>query len=168
MRNLYGRLCHPAAGSGPRLTAIPVNDHESHKDAPAELAMQLLRTLLWKSNTRRRGAGAAWRRLPGRFPAAGHDSPSTPDTVTIQTTYQLINPLFMFWPGAGSVTATRFTVGATSTQEGIFWLWKKNRPAALSGEPACLLPGTDDERCSGLAAARKERTEEQAGADQTE
>jgi Flp pilus assembly protein TadG len=55
-----------------------------------------------------------------RFPSTGHNSPTTPDTVTIQATYQLINPLFMFWPGAGSVTATRFTVGATSTQQVIF------------------------------------------------
>lgn len=36
-----------------------------------------------------------------RFPAAGHNSPSTPDIVTIQPTYQLINLFFMFWPGPG-------------------------------------------------------------------
>jgi Flp pilus assembly protein TadG len=55
-----------------------------------------------------------------RFPAVGYNLPTTPNSVTIQATYQLINPIFMFWPGAGSVGATRFTVGATSSQQVIF------------------------------------------------
>jgi len=55
-----------------------------------------------------------------RFPAAGYNLPTTPNTVTVQATYPLINPIFMFWPGAHSVSATRFTVGATSTQQVIF------------------------------------------------
>lgn len=59
-----------------------------------------------------------------RFPAVGSNSPattSTPaNTVTIQATYALINPIFMFWPGAHSVSATRFTVGAISKQPVIF------------------------------------------------
>jgi hypothetical protein len=57
-----------------------------------------------------------------RFPSAGHNSPtgSSPDRVTIQVSYPLLNPIFMFWPGAGSVRAGRFTVGATSTQQVMF------------------------------------------------
>ena len=59
-----------------------------------------------------------------RFPAAGSNLPATTttaaNTITIQATYPLINPIFMFWPGAHSVSATRFTVGATSQQPVIF------------------------------------------------
>jgi Flp pilus assembly protein TadG len=59
-----------------------------------------------------------------RFPAAGSNLPATAttaaNTVTVQATYQLINPIFMFWPGTNSVGATRFTVGATSKQPVIF------------------------------------------------
>ncbi|HEU5021434.1 MAG TPA: hypothetical protein VFT60_06070 [Bryobacteraceae bacterium] len=55
-----------------------------------------------------------------RFPAAGHNSPTTPDMVTVQATYQLLNPIFMLWPGSGSVAATRFTVGATSRHPVVF------------------------------------------------
>ena len=54
------------------------------------------------------------------FPSSGHNSPSTPDLITIQATYPLVNPIFMFWPGAGTTSATQFTVGATSTQQVIF------------------------------------------------
>ena len=55
-----------------------------------------------------------------RFPAVGYNLPTTPNTVTIQATYRLINPIFMFWPGVRSVTATRFTVGASSRQQVLF------------------------------------------------
>lgn len=55
-----------------------------------------------------------------RFPSAGHNSPTAPDMVTVQATYQLINPIFMFWPGASPVSATRFTVGATSRHPVVF------------------------------------------------
>jgi hypothetical protein len=59
-----------------------------------------------------------------RFPAVGSNSPATTttaaNTVTVQVTYPLLNPIFMFWPGANSVGATRFTVGATSRQPVIF------------------------------------------------
>lgn len=54
-----------------------------------------------------------------QFPSSNHNVPDA-DKVTIRATYQLINPIFLFWPGAGAVTATRFTVGATSTQQVIF------------------------------------------------
>lgn len=55
-----------------------------------------------------------------RFPSVGHNSPVTPDLVTIKATYALVNPIFMFWPGGGAVHAARFTVGATSTEQVIF------------------------------------------------
>jgi Flp pilus assembly protein TadG len=55
-----------------------------------------------------------------QFPSNGHNSPATPDQITIKATYRLINPLFLFWPGAGSLGATRFTVGATAKQQVIF------------------------------------------------
>ncbi len=54
-----------------------------------------------------------------RFPAVGHNVPGT-DSVTVTATYPLVNPIFMFWPGANPVSATRLTVGATSSQPVIF------------------------------------------------
>jgi hypothetical protein len=59
-----------------------------------------------------------------RFPAVGSNLPATATTaaniVTVQVTYPLINPIFMFWPGAHSVSATQFTVGAISKHPVIF------------------------------------------------
>jgi Flp pilus assembly protein TadG len=54
-----------------------------------------------------------------RFPSIGHNVPGT-DAITVTATYPLINPIFMFWPGARSATATSFTVGATSSQPVVF------------------------------------------------
>jgi Flp pilus assembly protein TadG len=59
-----------------------------------------------------------------RFPAVGSNLPATTttaaNTVTVQATYPLINPIFLFWPGTNSVHATQFTVGAISKQPVIF------------------------------------------------
>jgi Flp pilus assembly protein TadG len=49
------------------------------------------------------------------FPATTNNAVGS--NITLTATYPISNPLFMFWPGAGRVNPTTYTVGASSTQE---------------------------------------------------
>lgn len=42
------------------------------------------------------------------------------DDVTVTVTYQVTNPFVMYWPGAGRVMGSAYTLGATSRQRIIF------------------------------------------------
>lgn len=53
-----------------------------------------------------------------QFPAAGSNAVGS--SITISATYTLINPIFMYWPGAGSVAAHNVTVSSSSSQEILF------------------------------------------------
>jgi Flp pilus assembly protein TadG len=49
------------------------------------------------------------------FPATTNNAVGS--NISITATYPISNPLFMYWPGAGTVNPGTYTVGATSTQE---------------------------------------------------
>jgi len=53
-----------------------------------------------------------------QFPASSHNAVGA--NITIQASYTLLNPIFMFWPGAGSVSASNITVSSASTQAILF------------------------------------------------
>ena len=53
-----------------------------------------------------------------QFPASGHNAVGS--NITIQGSYTLINPIFMYWPGSGSVAANNFNVSSSSTQAILF------------------------------------------------
>ena len=48
------------------------------------------------------------------FPGSSYNSVGS--DVKVAATYNLSNPIALFWPGGGSVSASNFTVGATSRQ----------------------------------------------------
>jgi Flp pilus assembly protein TadG len=50
-----------------------------------------------------------------QFPAAADNSVGS--NITISVSYTITNPIIMLWPSAGIVSPSRFTLGATSTQE---------------------------------------------------
>jgi Flp pilus assembly protein TadG len=49
------------------------------------------------------------------FPATTNNAVGS--NISINATYPISNPLFMYWPGAGRVNPATYTLGATSTQE---------------------------------------------------
>jgi len=53
-----------------------------------------------------------------QFPASANNSVGS--NITIAVTYPITNPIIMLWPSAGNEAGSRFTLGATSTQEILF------------------------------------------------
>jgi Flp pilus assembly protein TadG len=52
------------------------------------------------------------------FPSAGNNAVGS--NITIQGSYTLLNPIFMFWPSGGSVAAHNVNVSSSSTQAILF------------------------------------------------
>lgn len=49
------------------------------------------------------------------FPATTNNAVGS--NISINATYPISNPVFIFWPGAGKVSPSTYTVGATAAQE---------------------------------------------------